>query len=454
VIGWMLDQALQWIRGSVRDTLNQVWNLLATTLFQLPNVTALPQVQALSARALLVVNTTYVLAVIAAALAVMMNGSLQIRYGLRDLIPRLVLGLGAANLATAISAHLIETTNTLVMALTGQGIASTHTLHRLLQLITQQLDNPVAALLTTVNALILLVLVVLLMTGWITRFIALILLCSIAPLALACHGTPWSDGIARLWWQAMAGIGLSVLLQAVALNAGLSIFLSPAANLSGYGLPPDPSGLLDLLIVAVLLGATVRIPALVRRHLAQGGNRQNIVGALVRLVVAQHVTRAVTGALRPRSTATGGLRGGFGPRAGTGSGRASGGPLSAVAAGRAPLRPGRTRPGPRWPARPRSSTSPGARGAYPSGTGWPAGPPVLPQRHHAQPGNPLAARRAQPPLPPAGRPPAGAPPSPAPRTNPPARIRPSAPGTARSVAPARGTRPQTPPVPPPTRRNP
>jgi hypothetical protein len=40
--------------------------------------------------------------------------------------------------------------------------------------------------------------------GLITRFVVLIVLAAAAPLALALHALPQTDGLARLWWQATA----------------------------------------------------------------------------------------------------------------------------------------------------------------------------------------------------------------------------------------------------------
>lgn len=297
----MLDQAVNWILGSVRDTLNLVWKLLVATFFHLPDVTALPQVQTVAGRSLLVVNTGYVVLIMVTGLVVMAAPTLQLRYGAADLLPRLVIGLVAANFATRLCSGVISGENTLVLALTGDGIASQAVLGRVVTLTTQQLTNPVAGLLVAVIGVILVVLVVLLTAGWITRFVVLIVLCAIAPLALACHGTPWTEGAARLWWRSLGGVCLTVLLQALALNISLSIFLAPGADLTRYGMPPDPSGLLGLFIVAVLLWMTVRIPALVSRYLTQSGGRQNMFAALVRLVVVQHVTRGVGQAIRGRS---------------------------------------------------------------------------------------------------------------------------------------------------------
>jgi hypothetical protein len=87
-------------------------------------------------------------------------------------------------------------------------------------------------------------------------------LVGIAPIALACHALPHTDGAARLWWRTLIGCLSVVALQAFALHTTVSIFLDPRANL---GLPQDRSGMFNLFIVACLLWVTVRIPALVRR---------------------------------------------------------------------------------------------------------------------------------------------------------------------------------------------
>ena len=293
MIGWMLDQAVGWILGSVRDALNAVWKLLAHSLFHVPDVTGMTQVQSLAGRSLLIVNTSYVLAIMVTGLVVMTHGSLQIRYGAGELLPRLVLGLCAANFAIPVSRLIIDTSNTLVLGLTGQGIAGDGALPQLLSIMLVSLLKPASLLLSTVIGLVLVVLVVLLMTGWITRFVWLVVLCGVAPLALACHGTPWTDGVARLWWRSIGGVCLTVVAQALVMNEGLQIFLSPSSDLARYGLPGKSNGLRNLFIVAVLLWITVQIPALVRRYLTQAGGRQNIVGALVRVVIAQQVTRRV-----------------------------------------------------------------------------------------------------------------------------------------------------------------
>ncbi|MBK6873844.1 MAG: hypothetical protein IPG94_21410 [Kineosporiaceae bacterium] len=118
------------------------------------------------------VNTGFVLALMAAAIVVMAGDSLPVRYGVADLLPRLVIGLVAANFATPVVRGIITTANTLVVALTGEGIASERSLGQLFRVVTSALTNPVSALLTTLVGLIINVLLAMLLVGWITRFAA------------------------------------------------------------------------------------------------------------------------------------------------------------------------------------------------------------------------------------------------------------------------------------------
>ena len=196
MIGWMFDQAAAWLAAFVADSLNAIWALLAATLFHLPDVTGLPQVAAVSARALAVVNTAFVLAIMTVGIVVMTRHTVQAQYGAAELAPRLVIGLVAANFATEICRAIITTANAVVEALTGDGIASTASLSQLLRVVTGALSDPAAALLTTLVALIIVILLALLLVGWIARFAALIVTVGVAPAALACHALPWTEAIA------------------------------------------------------------------------------------------------------------------------------------------------------------------------------------------------------------------------------------------------------------------
>lgn len=127
----------------------------------------------------------------------------------------------------------------------------------------------------------------------------LIVLVGIAPIALACHATPNTDGVARLWWRSILGLLATVLLQALALYTTLDIFLNPDANLPALGLPKE-NGILNLLIVVCLLWAVVKIPGLMRRYVTGGGSQTNVLALMVRMAVVQPLTRMIPGLGRAR----------------------------------------------------------------------------------------------------------------------------------------------------------
>lgn len=84
-MGWLFDdainQAVAWLLAFTVRTLNDLWRLLAESLLVIPDVTALPQVAAISARSQAIVNTGFVLAVVTAGVTVMARETLQTRYG-------------------------------------------------------------------------------------------------------------------------------------------------------------------------------------------------------------------------------------------------------------------------------------------------------------------------------------------------------------------------------------
>jgi hypothetical protein len=383
--GWLLDGIVAWLLTFTVDTLNELWALLAEVAFTTPDVTAAPQVAAVTARSLAVVDTCFVLVVITAGILVMTRETLQVRYGVADLGPRLVVAFIAANFSTPICQQAIEVANALTQAITGEPIASAATFAHLLRVVSDALANPSNVLLLVVIGLLIGVLTAMLLVAWLVRLVVLVVLVGIAPAAVACHALPQLDGAARLWWRALLGCLGTVVLQALALHTTVSVFLDPRANL---GLPQDRSGMFNLFIVACLLWVTVRIPGLVRRYVTHSGGR-NVGGYLLRAVVIHQLTRGV------------GLRLRRGSRAG---------PASAAGRGRGPGRP--PPPGqpaePRWrPRPPRPGQLPAARPA--STRPAAARPPAAPVRPGARDAGPGPEARVRLPRP-GVRPPGAIPP--------------------------------------------
>jgi hypothetical protein len=314
----LLDAVTGWLAGAAADAINTVWDLLTATLLMVPDVTQLPQVHTFNARTLAIVNACFVLAIVAVGVAVMGHNTVQIRYGIGELAPRLVVAFVAANFATPICKSAIEVANALTQAITGQDIATDDSLAQMRRVVQGSLSNPAITLFTVIISLLLVGLLVTILVGWITRIGLLIILVGGAPLALACHATPWTDPVARLWWRALFGNLGTVGAQGAVLQVTAQVYFDQASNIDRdvLGLPSDPPEVLNLAVVVCALWATAKIPALMRRYVTGGRGGNNLLGAFVRLVVVQQVTRAVTGGLLGGRTLT---RGG----GGAGSGRSA-----------------------------------------------------------------------------------------------------------------------------------
>ncbi|GAB3848604.1 hypothetical protein [Dactylosporangium cerinum] len=190
VLGPLVNQFAK----AVLAALNALWDLLASAVFVNPDVTTLPQVSAFAGTSLQIVNACYVLAWLWVAVLVMGRDTIQSRYGAGELVPRLIIGLIAANFALPACSAAIATANAVTAALTGQNISSPASMRLLRDMTiasvgTQQQQSP-AALLLLLLALLITVLVGLLLVQWISRVGLLIVVAGIAPIALALHGTP------------------------------------------------------------------------------------------------------------------------------------------------------------------------------------------------------------------------------------------------------------------------
>src|SRR2546423_457634 len=116
-MGWLFNAAIDWLAHYILDLLNALWSLLLQTALQVPNVTTLPQVQDITRTSLTVVNVCFVLAIVGTGAVVMGRETLQTRYGLAELGPRLVVGFIAANTSTLLCDKLSTVATVVLQAL-------------------------------------------------------------------------------------------------------------------------------------------------------------------------------------------------------------------------------------------------------------------------------------------------------------------------------------------------
>ncbi|MGS2618079.1 type IV secretion system protein [Micromonospora sp. LZ34] len=296
-MGWLLDQILDWLAAAILGCLDALFGVISSALLITPNVTALPQVQALTGRSVLVVDTVFVLAFAAAGVLTMTaGGDERSRYTVKDLLPRLIVGFVAAHFSQLWCGMLIDLANALTAALTTPQGDSDGALRAIRTHITAGQDKT-AVLLFVICVAIIAVLLASTAFSLIVRFAVVLVLTAAAPLALACHALPQTDPIARLWWKSYAGVLAVPVVQGFTLYAGQWMLTDPDHLLPVLGLPVDPGGVINLFVVMVILWTTLRVPTLMRRYVSTGnsGRGVNMLGAAVRVIVVQQVTRSVPG---------------------------------------------------------------------------------------------------------------------------------------------------------------
>jgi hypothetical protein len=292
-MGWLLDEINKWVAAAILNCFDALFAVIAKGLLVSPDVTGLPQVQALSGRSVWVVDTVFVLAFVAAGvLTTTRGGDERARYTVKDLAPRLVVGFIAAHFSQLFIAQAIALANGLTDGLTPGDANRPGALDAIRSHVHAASDHTVPLLFAVIAAIITVLLATTTMS-MLVRFAVLLVLAAAAPLALAGHALPQTDPVARLWWRSFAGCLATPVLQAFTLQAGQWMLEDPAHLLPELGLPIDPGAIVNLFIVVILLWTTVKIPGLVRRYVTQGGRTPNFLGMIVRVVIVQQLTRGL-----------------------------------------------------------------------------------------------------------------------------------------------------------------
>jgi hypothetical protein len=291
---WMLDGVLDWFTGLLLDALNGLFTVITGIFLITPNVTGLPQVQAMTGRATGIVDTLFVLVFLAAGVLTMVSGGDErSRYTVKDLLPRCVVGFITAHFSQLIAGQMIDLANGLTSALTDQDVNHTDAVRAMRAHIDNAGHN--GGLLFLICVAIILVLLAVTCCSTIVRFAVALVLAAAGPLALACHALPQTDPIARLWWRSFAGVLAVPILQGFVLLAAQWMLLDPQAMLPALGLPIEPGGIVNLFVVMVLLWTCVKVPGLIRRFVTDGSRSTNVLSMVIRVLPAQQLTRLLPG---------------------------------------------------------------------------------------------------------------------------------------------------------------
>ncbi|WP_049578601.1 hypothetical protein [Streptomyces sp. SBT349] len=230
--------------------------LLGATLLATPEVTGNETLVGMWTGALGVALAGYVLVVMAGGVTLMGYETVQTRYAVKQIAPRLVVGVLAAATSLLVVGKVIDLANALSTAVldvgdldaTGEGMA---------EMLLGGMLISAAPVDSLVLVLVLLVMVVAVLIGYLVRVALIALLAVSGPLALCCHGLPQTEGVAKLWWRALGGCMAIQVCQAVALAVGLRLFFAPGNTVLGF---PNPGQLETLLAGVCLFWILWKIP--------------------------------------------------------------------------------------------------------------------------------------------------------------------------------------------------
>jgi len=289
-----------WFAGLVKSAINPLFSLLGRTLLATPQVGGLTQVRDLWAGSVAIADAAYVLAVLAGGILVMSHQSLQTSYAVKDIAPRLVVGFAAANLSLLLAGKAIQFADGMSAALAGQGLDPAAAGAMLRSLIERVIGE--GGMFFILLALFAVALLLALTIIYVARLMLTVVLIAMAPLALACHALPQTEGFARWWWRAFAGILAIQAAQALVLVAAMRVFLTEqwaSLILGGLG-GPGTATAFDAIQLLCLLYIMIRIPFWIYRRVWSPGGRSPLRSA-VRFVFAAAVLRRVAPVLSGRA---------------------------------------------------------------------------------------------------------------------------------------------------------
>jgi hypothetical protein len=288
-----MGELTDWIAKALSGALDLLLSVMGNTVLLVPNVTTVAAAQQVWAQVLGIVNICYVIAIVAGAAIAMSYETLQVRYAVKDLAPRLVFGLIAANFSFDWCNRIFILAQQLLDALAAGPLGGANTNAAVHDQVNAALhDQPAAAvLLMLVLAAVIIFLLAALTFGWIVRVGVLLVLLVSAPLALACHGLPQIDPVAKLWWRTLLGTLGIQMLQALTLLTGIAVFVTPSSPVAQQ-MHVGGGAILNMFVLLALLWSAVKIPSLMRRYVLRSGG--NSVGSyLVRVVLVQQLARSI-----------------------------------------------------------------------------------------------------------------------------------------------------------------
>lgn len=310
---WITGQINSWFADLVTLAIKPLLDMLAATLLATPDVSDSGRVFDLWKANATIADAGFVVLATIGAICAMGHETVQTRYAIKEVLPRLCVAVLAANTSFLICGKVIEVANALSRALLGQDFDSRRAITTLHLLIVPPDDRQIFYILLALVAVILLLL---LLITFVMRAALVLLLVVAAPLALACLALPYTDGLARFWWRAFTGVLIIQVAQSLTLVLAVRILFNQDGRVL-LGIAPTGQ-LVNLVLALCLLIILIRIPKWIsRRIFAQAQGRGLAVTRIFKYALAYKLTSPVLNALHLGR--------------GTRGGRASGAAMNAAA---------------------------------------------------------------------------------------------------------------------------
>ncbi|MFI5590087.1 hypothetical protein ACIA5G_33930 [Amycolatopsis sp. NPDC051758] len=299
--GCMIVAASTLFAAVVAAGLNPLLDLLGKTLLTTPEPDQLPGLGAIWVGSWHILLASYVVFVLLAGLIIMGYQTLQARYTVKELAPRLVVGFLAGTLSLLLATKGIQIANAVSTAILGIGADPAEMTRRLITMVQGSLHG--GGLFLGILGIGLVAMLLVLLVVFVVRVIATVLLIAGAPIALMLHALPHTEGIAYLWWKGTGGVLAIQVGQSLTLVVTVRIFFAPG-GFTIFG--PSLSALMNLLLCMALFYVLIKIPFWFLAPLRSG--RPSLLGRIARGVIAYKTMGLLGGAAAGR--------GGGRPRAG------------------------------------------------------------------------------------------------------------------------------------------
>ena len=210
---------------------------------------------------------------------------MQTQYALKDLVRRLAFAGIVINASLSLCGQMISISNALAAAFLGDGASAAASAASLQTFVVGALAD--GGIFLTLLGLACAVAAVVLVIIYLFRAAIVVILVCAAPLLLLCHLFPQSEGLAHVWWRALAAAFAIQVSQALVLAAAVRVFFTP----SGGSLGLSVSGsVINLLLCLCLLVVLVKIPFWAKQ-LAFGGRGGSTTVRLAKVYAASRLLR-------------------------------------------------------------------------------------------------------------------------------------------------------------------